>query len=170
MNFIILSTQRSGTHMLKSALNSHSKITCHGEILIKKEFEKKKELFGCIVMISHIEKMKFKPDKIIYLKRNFKDTALSQLGNIAHKKIEGKNHNPHKPKPYNFVFNNKQVKIKEDKVKKQHNKIKEYLKDKDYLEVNYENINYKEIQDYLNVNQEKIKPQINKNLHKYIII
>jgi hypothetical protein len=96
----ILSTQRSGTHLLESFLLSHPQINNRGEIfdtLQKKRIPlpNKKGRFNIgILMYNQIPIFQasgghFENHKIIHLTRNPAHVALSQLQAVADKKLHG---------------------------------------------------------------------------------
>lgn len=180
MNFIIFSTQRSGTHMLQSALNNHSQISCVGEVKInwKKNMDKLDEtkITGCIVQLSQREDIrKLKPNKIIYLKRNPQDIAKSQIGMKKSKELGKKGiikHDMIRPKtPLTFYINKKQFNKRVEIVKYQQKRIIEEIEKSKlpYIIVDYENIDYNKIFNFLEVNKENIKPETKKAPFKYIL-
>jgi len=49
------------------------------------------------------------------------------------------------------------------------NQIEEFLKDKDFILVSYENIDYNKIERFLKVEEKLLKPTITKNPHTYYL-
>lgn len=176
--FVIISTQRSGTTMLQSALKTHEEISCAHEIVRSKKhlFEvEDKKIKGAVVQWDQREGLKeINPKKYIFLKRNSRDVAISQLSNEAHKKAyrDGiiPEHNPHFTKiPCVFILNKEEIEKREKRVIETQNQIEEFLKDKDFILVSYENIDYNKIERFLKVEEKLLKPTITKNPHTYYL-
>ena len=89
-DFLILTTQRSGSHMLASTLNSHPDISCEGEVGREDAVivASPGSISGAILMYSGWRTFgkRFEASKIIHLTRNPANTAKSRLANSQDKK------------------------------------------------------------------------------------
>ena len=116
LDFVILTTQRSGSHMLSSALNSHPNISCEGELGVRDEVvpPSEGEVKGAILMYNrwHTLGKRFSATKIIHLVRNPVNTAKSRLANSQDKKENKGKHKAHyrKKASREFELNGKRLK------------------------------------------------------------
>lgn len=175
-DFIILSTQRSGTHMLQSALNQHPEITCHGEILHKSKewIDSDKKVKGCIQMKNRLNEINYKFDKVIYLRRNENELAKSRVANRFHKKASNQKviekHNAHRPKtPCTFIMDRVTINNEIREIRKAVKTINKFINDKKHIVIDYENPDYKRIQRFLGVKELTIKPTLKKVPHTYYV-
>ena len=106
-DFAIVCHQRSGSHLLATALNSHPDIDCQGELLQLIKTPAKSyapvaaktsaKLRGAIIMYNQLRiaaELGLMPGKIIHLLRNPAETARSIVLNAASNAIQG-DHSPH---------------------------------------------------------------------------
>ena len=90
--WVILSTQRAGTHMLQSLLNSHPTLHGYGEVLLEEnEHEIPTGRYeGCIMQYNQVrdkrgkkanalKALRDRDNKIIHLTRNIEDNAYSRI-------------------------------------------------------------------------------------------
>ena len=142
MKFIILAHQRTGTHLLATALNSHPDIVCSGE-----EGEEIKEnalVKGKIVMYNQLHG-KFEDNiglRIIHLLRDPRDTAISEILNDRDKE-ENENHDAHyyKKEPLRYSeIDEFYLKNKTEKIDGYMKNVSEVLLPLDYIEVRYEEL------------------------------
>lgn len=98
-NFLILTAQRSGSHMLGSALNSHPNISCGGELGRSDDVIKPSEgeVKGAILMYRHWDlfEVEFTARKVIHLVRDPYNIALSRLANEYDKWLNKWKHEAH---------------------------------------------------------------------------
>jgi LPS sulfotransferase NodH len=102
-DFAIVATQRSGSHLLATALNSHPDIACVGEVA-REELtigEVSGRVRGCILMYNHLDHFKsVSPERVIHLIReNTSALAWSRIENNVAKKVAlrgGETHRPHR--------------------------------------------------------------------------
>jgi len=107
MKFIILAHQRTGTHLLATALNSHPDIVCLGEEGEEIDIKKGASVRGKIVMYNQLHG-KFEDNfglRIIHLLRDPRDTAISDILNDRDK-AENENHDAHYYKKEPIKYHN----------------------------------------------------------------
>lgn len=106
-DFAIVCHQRSGSHLLATALNSHPDICCQGELLQVFKSPMKRYapkpvwptgIAGAIMMYSHwklVRQLGIAPQKFIHLLRSPEATAISVARNRADSLHRGPDHRPH---------------------------------------------------------------------------
>jgi hypothetical protein len=107
-DFAIVCHQRTGSHLLATALDSHPEIHCQGELL--QLFLEPHKLYapvcqvatgvknGAIIMYNQWEialALGLVPRKIIHLQRNSRRTAYSIIRDEQHLSLHGPRHRPH---------------------------------------------------------------------------
>jgi len=172
-NYIILCSQRSGSHFLATLLNSHPDIACYGE-----SGEKMTELVnatgrvkGYILMYNRVKDFSLLDNiKIIHLVRNSYDTARSRWVN-SQKKFPS-----HLTEDVEFSV---KIHVREviklaNEIEKLHNKFRELIKNKPHIEVSYDDLtggrskntiskpNTKLLLDFLGVEYSKLSTELKK--------
>lgn len=148
LDFLILATQRSGSHMLASALNSHPDISCQGEIARKDEVIEASEgnVTGAILMYNNWRAFgrRFEAGKIIHLVRDAKSTSWSRLANSIDKKLEKQDHRAHfrEKVERSFEINAKRAREVEAAISAEVNRMRAKLKETGIrrMEVKYEEL------------------------------
>jgi len=150
MRFVIFTTQRSGSHMVSSALNSHPDIHCVGET---ENIAPLSQVYGEIKHYNQNPDLS-RYDKIIHLLRNPEDVAKSrQSQRIKHD-------------PHNFGEQEHEIhKLDKEQVKVESRRIAELQRvarkqAKNALEVTYEEIvaeGYDKILDFLGVSRQTLQ-------------
>lgn len=141
-DYMILSTQRSGTHLLATLLNSHPKIACYGENREKLPELLKSEgkIRGRIVMYNRFKGYRSRNDinkiKIIHLIRNPFDVARSRWVN-SQKKFPG---HVREKRDYSIELNYKKIYEMEKVIREEQNRHRTIIKNTDYIEIKYEDI------------------------------
>lgn len=145
-DFFILTAQRSGSHMLASALNSHPSISCEGELgrpddVIKSS---KGEVKGAILMYRHWHMFgdQFTARKILHLVRDPYNIARSRLANEQDKKQKKWEHEAHFREKVSreFELDGKMLGEVRDAVKDETRRIRNDLRQTLHMEVSYEEL------------------------------
>jgi hypothetical protein len=154
---LIISHQRSGTHMLESFLKSHPMINGKGEILLKYEtsglLEKNQQnkknvgilMYGQMNTFERIGGI-LKKHKIIHLLRNPEDVALSILQMKSDKEIQKSDYKAHYkenetiPKRNNLKYSKLELLILEKMIAYKQIKYSEILSKIGCLEITYESM------------------------------
>jgi hypothetical protein len=78
--FVLLSSQRSGSNMLRSLLNEHSEVTCFGELMRKTPLRMRARGYrGALQALEHVNK-KYRSDSVRFAHpRDFVDDVMAKL-------------------------------------------------------------------------------------------
>lgn len=149
-DFLILTTQRSGSHMLASALNSHPSISCEGEITSRGVSTDDSviepsagETRGAILMYNRWHTPgKFPASKIIHLVRNPCNTAQSRVANEQSKKLKGREHRAHywKKVTREFEIGRKVLRETENDIKNEIYRMRKEIQRTSHMEISYEEL------------------------------
>ena len=145
-DFLIVCTQRSGSHMLASALNGHPNISCSGELNIKDTFivPSDGEGKGAILMYSRWNSFetRYTADKLIHLVRDPESVAYSRLANSQSKKRLRAEHRAHFREKVDreFEINPKRLKELKAHARARTNRMRKELSGLDHIEVSYEEL------------------------------
>ena len=169
-DFLIITQPRSGSHMLATALNGHSQISCTGEIRNPRDFIKptEGEILGGILHYSPEGDITAK--KYIYMKRDITERSRSvdRLHQIKHNETDPKFHflEPKTLDVSSIVYKQSTFDICKERTAQ----LEEFLLDKDHITVTYEEITGnksiteipeavgRKITEYLGVKYEPLKP------------
>lgn len=145
-DFIIITHQRCGSHLLATALNSHPDIACEGEQGDKVIKEISGRFRGMIWMCNRYYKERKIPmaDKYIYLIRNPENVAVSSMMNGISRRTNP-NHTAHfhgKEKTEHYILSQRQINKRIYHVKCLINGFVKRLKSHgiNYLTVKYEDL------------------------------
>lgn len=145
-DFIIVCSQRSGSHMLASALNSHPNISCSGELLISDTLitPSDGECKGAILMYNRWAafETQYTANKLIHLVRDPESVAYSRMANSQDKKKLRAKHRAHFTENIDRKFDIRPSKLRNLKAhtKTLINKMRKKLSDLDHIEVSYEEL------------------------------
>ncbi len=145
-DFLIICTQRSGSHMLASALNSHPNISCSGELSLKDTLipPSDGECKGAILMYNRMgaSEIRYATDKVIHLVRDPESVAHSRLANSQDKKTPGKEHRAHFQEKIDreFEISAKNAKALTAQVRADINRTRKMLSGLNHIEVSYEEL------------------------------
>ena len=101
LDFVLITTERSGSHLLMSLLSSHPLIRTHGEILLNGRVPRRIEgrKVGATIHYGQWKRrpsaIDFKKTKVIHLLRDPRGVALSQARNRIDQRIHGDRHRAH---------------------------------------------------------------------------
>ena len=166
-DFLIVCTQRSGSHLLASALNSHPDISCRGELREKDRLIKPSQegLRGAILMYNRCPAFgtTYTADKLIHLVRDPKNTAKSRLANSIDKKEKGNEHSAHflEIVDREFELNGKRLKGVSAAIRNDIRRAKKWLKGHPHLEISYEELTG-------NCSVSTIRPEISARLTDFL--
>lgn len=144
-DFIILCTQRTGSHMLASALNAHPDISCCGELRPKDiVVPSSGDVTGAILMYSNWRDfgVRVSASKIIHLVRDPDNTAKSRLVNNKDKEEQKKKHKAHflEKVDRGFEIDVKQVGDLSGSIRKKVKRARGWIRDIPHIEVTYEEL------------------------------
>jgi len=144
MNFIILAHQRTGTHLLATALNSHPNIYCTGETReAPSENMNNISAVGRIIMYNQLYGQfdETKKSKIIHLTRNPRDTAMSNIANLGDAVFPShKAHFYKKEKPRYCSIDKCHIDKKTEEIGGYMVSVRKALKSINHLEITYEEL------------------------------
>lgn len=164
MRFVILTCQRSGSHMVSSALNSHPEIHCVGEV---DNIDPLNNVYGEIKHYNQDPDLD-KYDRIIHLIRDPESVAMSRQS----QRISHEPHNLGDQKHETHELDGEQVKKEAQHIKEIQDEMRLRVENLDHLEVNYEDIvenGYDNILDYLEVDIIPLKSGYKKLNRTYVI-
>lgn len=145
-DYIILCSQRSGSHLLATLLNSHSDISCSGESGEKMDELKyiKDNINGRIVMYNRTKNLEQLDNvKILHLVRNPYDTARSRwVNSLQSKDAKHDVFESHyrEDKEFNITIDEKEIKKLSSNINKEQSKFRNLIKNKPHREINYDEI------------------------------
>lgn len=155
-DFAIVCHQRSGSHMLATALNSHPEVCCQGELLQTIKTPHKvyaprpivpHGVSGAILMYGHWKlttQLGLNPKKCIHLLRDPIRTAISVAKNLADEQTRGPEHRPHFPRGSKHrqmvEFDATAVPELAARIAERQQRFAVFLADRTVLEIRYEDL------------------------------